>query len=234
MSSILWRPHWCRTRMLCDVIEHVITPSATPPSSPSRFVLVSYNKSFLYLSLLSIMVPSESTPLLPAHSNGSPPAPDRRTFRERLVSILKAEGEPTWLESYKWFFFGSWFNVLLVFVPLCIIAHHMHLDVALRFGFSFMAIMPLAKVALYVLSFFILLSMFLSSSETPQNKCPRSLVKPLLVSLTLPLVTQSKSLWASQLYFKVSRRVTLLDHCLCIQSPFRRSQNRTNLGNYAS
>ena len=162
------------------------------------------------------MVPSESTPLLPAHNNGSPVAPDIRPFRQRLVSILKGEDEPTWLESYKWFFFGSWFNVLLVFVPLCIIAHHMHWDVALRFGFSFMAIMPLAKVALYVLLLFILSYMLSSSSETPQNKCLRSLVKPLLVFLTLPLVTQSKSSLASQLYSKVSRRVSLLDPCLCI------------------
>ena len=99
------------------------------------------------------MVPSESTPLLPAHNNGSPAAPEIRPFRQRFVSILKAEDEPTWLESYKWFFFGSWFNILLVFVPLCIIAHHMQWDVALRFGFSFMAIMPLAKVALCVLLF---------------------------------------------------------------------------------
>src|SRR6266700_1752768 len=99
------------------------------------------------------MVPSESTPLLPARQNGNAAAPVARRFRQRLVSILKAEGEPTWLQSYKWFFFGSWFNVLLVFVPLSVIAHHMHFDVALRFGFSFMAIMPLAKVAFGVLLF---------------------------------------------------------------------------------
>lgn len=161
------------------------------------------------------MVPSESTPLLPAH-NGSAAAPDTRPFRQRFVSILKAEDEPTWLESYKWFFFESWFNVLLVFVPLSVIAHHMNWDVALRFGFSFMAIMPLAKVALCVLLFFILLSMLSSSSVTLQNRCLRSLVKLLLVSSTLLLVTQSKLLSASQLYFKVSRRVSLLDPCLCI------------------
>ncbi|KIM48760.1 hypothetical protein M413DRAFT_85225 [Hebeloma cylindrosporum] len=91
------------------------------------------------------MVPSESTPLLPAH-NGIADVSDPRPFRERFVSILKAEDEPTWLQSCTWFFFGSWFNVLLVFVPLSVIAHHMHWDVALRFGFSFMAIMPLAKL----------------------------------------------------------------------------------------
>src|SRR5437879_724658 len=100
------------------------------------------------------MLPSESTPLLPAHQNGNATAPGARRFRERFVSILKAEGEPTWIQSYTWFFFGSWFNILLVFVPLSVFAHHMHLDVALRFGFSFMAIMPLAKVALYALFLF--------------------------------------------------------------------------------
>jgi len=92
------------------------------------------------------MVSSESTPLLPAHQNGDAVSPDARPFSQRFMSILKAEGEPTWLDSYKWFFFGSWFNILLVFVPLSVIAHHMHFDVALRFGFSFMAIMPLAKL----------------------------------------------------------------------------------------
>ena len=156
------------------------------------------------------MVPSESTPLLPAHNNGSATPPETRSFRERFVSILKAEDEPTWLESYKWFFFGSWFNILLVFVPLSVIAHNMHWDVALRFGFSFMAIMPLAKVALCVLLFSILLFMLSSSSVTPQNKCLRNLAKLLQVFSTLPLVTQSKSSSASRLYFKVNRRVSLL------------------------
>ena len=54
--------------------------------------------------------------------------------------------EPSWFESYKWFFFSSYFNALLVFVPLSALAHHLNWDVSLRFGFSFLAIVPLAKV----------------------------------------------------------------------------------------
>ncbi|KAJ3487578.1 hypothetical protein NLJ89_g11698 [Agrocybe chaxingu] len=64
----------------------------------------------------------------------------------RVSAIFKAEGEPTWFQSYKWFLFGSYFNVLLVFVPLSAFAHYLHWDVAFRFSFSFLAIMPLAKL----------------------------------------------------------------------------------------
>lgn len=62
------------------------------------------------------------------------------------MKVIKAEGEPSWLQSYRWFFFGSWVNVLLVFVPLSALAHFLNWDAALRFSFSFMAIVPLAKV----------------------------------------------------------------------------------------
>ena len=62
------------------------------------------------------------------------------------MSTFKAEGQPSWLSSFKFFFFGSWLNILLVFVPLSAVAHHLNWDAALRFGFSFVAIMPLAAV----------------------------------------------------------------------------------------
>ena len=74
------------------------------------------------------MSPPESTALLPSIQNGT----DR--------------SDPTWFESYKWFLFSSYFNVLLVFVPLSALAHYLNWDVSLRFGFSFLAIVPLAKV----------------------------------------------------------------------------------------
>ncbi|KAF8965287.1 Sodium/calcium exchanger protein-domain-containing protein [Flammula alnicola] len=75
-------------------------------------------------------------------SSSTPPRP----FPARVASFLKADGQPSWIQSYKWYIFSSYFNVLLVFVPLSAIAHHLQWDVALRFGFSFFAIMPLAKL----------------------------------------------------------------------------------------
>ncbi|TRM58585.1 Sodium/calcium exchanger protein-domain-containing protein [Schizophyllum amplum] len=68
--------------------------------------------------------PSERSPLLP---NGSeqllePP----RTFKQKATAFFKAEGEPSWAASF--------------------ISHHIHWDAALRFSFSFIAIIPLAKL----------------------------------------------------------------------------------------
>jgi len=89
--------------------------------------------------------PSERTSLLP---NG-----DRRNFSEsdgsflhRTSALFKAEGEPSYYDSIKFFVLGSWINILLIFVPLSIIAHNLNLDAALRFSFSFLAIVPLASL----------------------------------------------------------------------------------------
>ncbi|KAJ2920980.1 hypothetical protein H1R20_g16118, partial [Candolleomyces eurysporus] len=88
---------------------------------------------------------SESTPLLRnGRQNGD--APERLSFTQRVVKAIKAEGEPSWLDSYKWFFFGSYTNILLLFVPLSAVAHHSNWDAALRFSFSFIGIVPLAKL----------------------------------------------------------------------------------------
>ncbi|KAH9928219.1 calcium/proton exchanger [Fomitopsis serialis] len=77
---------------------------------------------------------SETTPLLPTQNgNGNAQSP---SFTHRATEFLKAEGQPSWLASYRYFFFGSWLNVLL----------HLHWDAALRFAFSFIAIMPLAAL----------------------------------------------------------------------------------------
>ena len=81
----------------------------------------------------------EQSPLL--HDRRQPPS-----FYQKILALLKAEGEPSWLESYRWFFFGSWFNVLLLLVPVAVTAHFSNWDAPLRFGFSFVAILPLAKV----------------------------------------------------------------------------------------
>jgi Ca2+:H+ antiporter len=82
----------------------------------------------------------EETPLL--ENGGEPTAP----FLERLREFFSGEDQPTWAESFGFFFFGTWFNVLLVFVPLSFLSHHLHWDAALRFSFSFFAIVPLAKL----------------------------------------------------------------------------------------
>ena len=88
--------------------------------------------------------PSERSPLLP---NGSEqPAPPARSFAQKATAFFKAEGEPGWIASYKHFLLGSWLNVLLIFIPLSFISHHLNWDAALRFVFSFIAIVPLAKV----------------------------------------------------------------------------------------
>ncbi|KAF8637417.1 hypothetical protein AX17_002912 [Amanita inopinata Kibby_2008] len=86
--------------------------------------------------------PSEHSPLLPS-SNGSVTS---SSFTSRAVAVLKAEGEPTWAQSFKFYFFDSYLNILLIFIPLSFVSHHMEWDAALRFCFSFIAIIPLAKL----------------------------------------------------------------------------------------
>ncbi|KAG7092947.1 hypothetical protein E1B28_009249 [Marasmius oreades] len=88
------------------------------------------------------MPPAENTPLLPNHEPGTGSSSTSRTFSE----IVKAEGEPGYLESFKNFLFGSWLNIVLVFVPLSAVAHYSNWDAGLRFSFSFVAIIPLAKL----------------------------------------------------------------------------------------
>ncbi|KAF8891240.1 Sodium/calcium exchanger protein-domain-containing protein [Infundibulicybe gibba] len=84
---------------------------------------------------------SETAPLLPNGSGNRSPS-----FSQKVANFIKAEGEPTWLESYQHFIFGAYINILLIFVPLSIISHHLQFDAALRFSFSFLAIIPLAKL----------------------------------------------------------------------------------------
>lgn len=86
------------------------------------------------------MTPTEQSPLL----NGNPQA--RRSLYQSTLTFVKAEGEPSWLDSYRWFVFGSWLNLLLLLVPVATAAHYLDWDAPLRFGFSFIAIVPLAKL----------------------------------------------------------------------------------------
>lgn len=89
------------------------------------------------------MPPTETTSLLPQRQNGES---SNGSVGQR-PGFFSTDGQPNWVESYKWFIFGTYFNILLVFIPLSFAAHHLNWDVALRFSFSFLAIMPLAKVS---------------------------------------------------------------------------------------
>lgn len=112
------------------------------PQMSWKIIVTTLKTCFRHILLLSPMSlpPSESTSLL---HNGSPP---NRSFPQRIATLIKAEGEPSWLASYKWFIFGSYLNVLLIFIPLSFLSHNLHWDAAFRFSFSFFAIIPLAKV----------------------------------------------------------------------------------------
>jgi len=94
--------------------------------------------------LEALMFLSEQTPLL--DGNWQPPPSRSPSLNLRMFALLKAEGEPSWLDSYRWFIFGSWLNLLLLLVPVAAAAHYLNWDAPLRFGFSFVAIIPLAKV----------------------------------------------------------------------------------------
>ncbi|GBE81741.1 calcium/proton exchanger [Sparassis latifolia] len=83
---------------------------------------------------------NDLTPLLANGHNAQP------SFYRRTISVLKPEGEPSWTASYHFFLFGSWLNILLIFVPLSFAAHFLKWDAALCFSFSFIAIMPLAAL----------------------------------------------------------------------------------------
>lgn len=98
-------------------------------------------QSFFTLPYLAMATsnPSERTPLL----NG---AVTESSTSERLVSLPTVGDGPSWSDSFGFLFFGSYLNILLVFVPLSYISHILYWDAALRFSFSFLAIIPLAQV----------------------------------------------------------------------------------------
>jgi len=88
------------------------------------------------------MSPSEQSPLL----NGDGRRRQSLPLYNKLLALLKAEGEPSWSDSFRWFTFGSWANLLLLLVPVAAASHFFDWDAPLRFGFCFVAIVPLAKV----------------------------------------------------------------------------------------
>lgn len=89
------------------------------------------------------MTSSENSPLL---ENGGLSGHRNPSFFHRVINFMKGEDEPSWTESFKFFIFGTWFNILLVFIPLSFISHTLDWDAGLVFLFSFMAIVPLAKL----------------------------------------------------------------------------------------
>ncbi|CAE6389854.1 unnamed protein product [Rhizoctonia solani] len=84
----------------------------------------------------------ESTPLL---SNGNGHTHER-SLVQKVKEVIIAEGEPGWIESSRFILLGSWFNILLVFIPLSLLSEKLEWDGGLRFAFSFIAIIPLAKL----------------------------------------------------------------------------------------
>lgn len=98
-------------------------------------------------SVFLLTMTDETQPLLSRAENGIQPPPSR-PFMGRTFAVLNSEGEPSFIDSFRWFFLQSWVNTLLVFIPLSFISHHSNWDAALRFIFSFIAIVPLAKVTL--------------------------------------------------------------------------------------
>jgi Ca2+:H+ antiporter len=66
----------------------------------------------------------------------------------RILEFVRGDHEPSWVQSFSWIIFGSYFNVFLAFVPLSFVAQERNWDVLYRFGFSFFAVIPLAKVCI--------------------------------------------------------------------------------------
>lgn len=89
------------------------------------------------------MPPNEHSPLL---ENGRTENTPRRSFGGRVIAVVRGEGEPGFIQSYRHLFLGSWINILLIFIILSGVSHYLKWDAGLRFVFSFLAIIPLAKV----------------------------------------------------------------------------------------
>ena len=96
------------------------------------------------------MPPSEQTPLLNGNSRQSGNLP----LYPKIVALIKAEGEPSWLDSYRWFIFSSWLNLLLPLTPVAAAAHYLNWDAPVQFVLSFVAIIPLARVCSMMLRLF--------------------------------------------------------------------------------
>lgn len=147
-SLLLPDKSWCGlVKLSFNPFSRYITLSPLPPSAhlPPP-ALTSHRPPHVMATILPTTGADERTPLTAQNGYGT----NHQTFGNRVSGIFKQEGQPSWLSSFRFFFFGSWLNVMLVFVPLSVISHHANWDAALRFSFSFIAIMPLAAVRPHV------------------------------------------------------------------------------------
>ncbi|GAA5820063.1 hypothetical protein JCM3770_002123 [Rhodotorula araucariae] len=75
--------------------------------------------------------------------------PLRQRLTELFVAERPIEREPTAMESLRAIVTASWLNVLLVFIPVGWALHFTHQDDTIVFVFTFLAIIPLAKLLGY-------------------------------------------------------------------------------------
>ncbi|KAF8584084.1 calcium/proton exchanger [Ramaria rubella] len=90
-------------------------------------------------------MPTERSPLI-ENGNGVQHQGVQRSFGSRVLAFVKGEGQVGFIRSYTNLIFGSWVNLLLLFIPLSATSHYLNWDAGLRFLFSFLAIIPLAKL----------------------------------------------------------------------------------------
>lgn len=119
-----------------------------PSFDDARLVTESQHAPLLVSStFLPVANNNESTPLLRSHNSDG--VESGQSAFARIKSVLAARDQPSYAQSFRSFLFGTWWNILLVFIPLSFVSHHLNWDAGLRFGFSFMAIMPLAQVCIW-------------------------------------------------------------------------------------
>jgi hypothetical protein len=116
-------------------------------------------------SAYKYMPSTERTTLLNDYSR------PRWSFYQKVHTLLRAEGEPSWQDSCQWFLFGCRLNIFLLLAPVAAAAHHLKWDAPLRFGFSFIAILPFAKVCKTSLRTWQGLRAVLSYLGRPRSRC---------------------------------------------------------------
>lgn len=84
------------------------------------------------------MPPNERTPLVSANDNGLPSHNNEHSGAHSQ--------QPNIVSSLYWILTCSWINAFLVFVPLGIVAEHLHWPAIWIFSLNFLAIIPLAKI----------------------------------------------------------------------------------------
>lgn len=84
---------------------------------------------------------------LPGRSHSPSSSISNMNERDNLLPGQPQAAGKTHLQSFKWLIKTGWqINLMLVFVPLSFISHFLHWNEKLIFVFSFLAIIPLAKL----------------------------------------------------------------------------------------